>query len=236
MKLFLALPVYGGYHPHFVHSLLQLVTNPPCALSVHPQVGDSLVSRARNRLAAQFLASDCTQLLFLDTDLVFSPDHIARLISHDAPIVAGLYPKKQPVLEWVLNTLPANPPPREDGLQPVKYVGTGCLLIARAVLEKMRHHPACKSYTPDGSATEPSRLEHDFFPVGVRSDPLTGVQRYHSEDWYFCANAHDMKIPVYVDTHVALKHCGDAVYPLQDLEAEPPKSPPPLISLHPYVT
>ena len=90
----LGLPVYGGYHPHFIPGLLDLVRRPPCNLQICPMVGDSLVSRARNRIVARFLMSDCTHLLFLDTDLIFSPEHVERLISHGLPFLIGLYPKK----------------------------------------------------------------------------------------------------------------------------------------------
>ena len=120
MKLFLALPVYGGYNAHFVHSLLQLVATPrPYEIVIRPCVGDSLVARARNRLCAAFLASDCTHLLFLDTDLIFSAEHVNRLVEHarnGLGIVCGLYPKKQRELGWVCNLLDTAEPPEEDGL------------------------------------------------------------------------------------------------------------------------
>ena len=56
-KVFLGMPVYGGYDPSFVSSLMHLLGKRPCPMVVRPCVGDSLVARARNRLAAQFLAS-----------------------------------------------------------------------------------------------------------------------------------------------------------------------------------
>lgn len=219
MKLFIALPVYGGYHPHFVASLMQLLTHKalPCEIVIRPCVGDSLVARARNRLAAQFLASDCTHLLFLDTDLIFSPEHIARLISHNVPIVAGLYPKKQTELAWVCNMLEGTEPDPVSGLQPVKYAGTGCLLIERLVLEVMiSAHPELR-YDPD-DGDEPG-TKYDFFSCGVWACPKTGRRRYLSEDWWFCQRAHDLGLNVLMDTQVVLKHCGDAIYPLQPIEA-----------------
>lgn len=216
IRLSVGLPVYGGYHPHFVPGLLRLIQSPPCHLRLLPLVGDSLVSRARNRIAATFLADpDATHLLFLDTDLIFSPDHVARLISHDLPIVAGLYPKKQPGLKWVCNTREAfGGPDPETKLQRVLYAGTGALLIAREVLEKLRElHPELH-YDPD--AGEPELDYTDFFRVGIHRDEVTGRRRYLSEDWYFCQMAIDAGYQIYADTGVILKHCGDAIYPLVD--------------------
>lgn len=212
-KVFLALPVYGGYHPHFVHSLLPLMAHRPCEMMVVPCVGDSLVARARNRLAARFLASDCTHLLFLDTDLIFSLDHIRRLISHEEPIVAGLYPKKQRELGWVCNVLPGVPE-QADGLQEVLYAGTGCLLIAREVLEEMVSRRPEIEYDPD-DGDEPG-LKWDFFSTGVIQGE-DGRRRYLSEDWSFCEVARQLGYRVMMDTQVILKHCGEIVYPLQDI-------------------
>lgn len=210
------LPVYGGYHPHFIPGLLDLVRRPPCHLQIAPMVGESLVSRARNRIAARFLQTDSTHLLFLDTDLVFSPEHVARLLSHRQPFLVGLYPKKQAELSWVCNT-------REEfggrdpdtGLQRILYGGTGCMLIAREVFEAIIRANPELAYQPDDG--EPDQPLHDFFKVGVYEDAATGRRRYLSEDWFFCQLAADAGYPLHADTHVVLKHCGEAIYPLQPL-------------------
>jgi len=214
-KVFLGLPVYGGYDPHFVTSLMSLLGHRPCPLVVHPCIGDSLVARARNRIAAKFLKSDCTHLLFIDTDLIFSPEHIARLISHDVPVVAGLYPKKQTELAWVCNTLP-DVEADERGLQPVRYAGTGCLMIERGVLERMIGRYPEIEYDPD-DGDEPG-VKWDFFSCGVYKCPDSGLRRYLSEDWWFCQRARDLGYTVWMDTQVVMKHVGQMIYPLQEID------------------
>lgn len=211
-KVFLAMPVYGGYDPHFVTSLMELVRRPPFEMVVHPVIGDSLVSRARNRAAAKFLASDCTHFLFLDTDLIFSVEHLARLVGHDEPIVAGLYPKKQVETAWVCNLIEGHDgSPDERGLVPVRYAGTGCLLVAREVFFRMiEAHPEI-AYDPD-SGDEPGE-KWDLFPVGVFQ------RRYLSEDWFFCQRALDLGYTVWMDPSVILKHVGSAIYPIEKPEA-----------------
>jgi hypothetical protein len=218
MKIFLGLPVYGAYNAHFVHSLLALAARRPrpFEIVIRPLVGESHVGRARNRLAAQFLASDCTHLLFIDTDIVFSPEHIARLASHSKAIVAGLYPKKQLELDWVYNCIPGEET-RPDGLQRVKYAGTGCLMIARHVFEEMRVRYPEIEYDPD-DGDEPG-VKWDFFSSGVWTDPSSGRRRWLSEDWYFCQRAQELGFGIWMDTEVALKHVGEFVYPVQPLES-----------------
>lgn len=213
----LGMPVYGGYDPHFVDSLMRLLHAPPCPMMPEPCIGDSLVARARNRIAAKFLRSeDFTHLLFLDTDLIFSPEHIARLVSHDEPIVAGLYPKKQRELAWVCNLLPGEETD-ERGLQQVRYAGTGCLLIAREVLERMREAYPELEYDPD-HGDEPG-VKWDFFRCGVYRCPESGLRRYLSEDWWFCQMALDLGYRIWMDTQVVCKHVGQMVYPVDSLES-----------------
>ena len=220
MKLFLALPVYGGYDPHFVTCLLQLVTHQPrvADIIIRPCIGDSLVARARNRLCAEFLASDATHLLFLDTDLIFSPEHVIKLIEHakrGEPIVAGLYPKKQLELGWVCNVLDEIQEPNEHGLVAVKYAGTGCLMFSREVLTKMSELNPEIEYDPDEG--DSPGVKWDFFATGVRA--FEGRRRYLSEDWMFCQRAQDAGFEVMMDTSVVLKHVGQFIYPVQDIEA-----------------
>ena len=214
-RVFVGLPVYGGYHSAFVPCLARLIQTPPqnADFAIHANPGDSLVSRSRNRLAAQFLRSDATHLLFLDTDLIFSPDQIGRLIAHDQPLVCGLYPKKQAQLAWVCNTLPhfggADP---DTGLQRVLYAGTGCMLIRRDVFERVARIFPEIAYDPDDG--EDPGAYHDFFKVGVCV--AQGRRRYLSEDWFFCEMAAQAGFQVMMDTRVVLKHVGEATYPLVD--------------------
>lgn len=175
-------------------------------MMIKPNVGDSLVSRSRNVLAAEFLKTDCTHLLFIDTDLIFSPDHVARLVSHDKDIVCGLYPKKQRKLAWVCNMI-AGEEANENGLQRIKYAGTGFLMIHRRVFESMiAAHPEI-AYNPDA---EEEGSKWDLFPVGVYK------KRYLSEDWFFCQRALDLGFDVWADTRVILKHVGEMIYPVDN--------------------
>ncbi len=45
----------------------------------------------RNLIITEALKTNCTHILFLDDDLVFQPDILKRLLSHDKDVVTGLY-------------------------------------------------------------------------------------------------------------------------------------------------
>lgn len=223
--VFVAVPVYGWEPVQFRQCMMKLQANPPCDIQIADLVGDSLVARARNTLSKQFLESDCTHLLFLDSDLIFSPEHIARLVSHDVDCVSGFYPKKQEgELQWVCNAKLDTLTPREDGLQEVRYMGTGFMLIKRHVFERMiAAYGRQIAYHPDSA---PDKTEWDFWSVGPYEKD--GFTRYLSEDWYFCQRWLDLGGKVYGDTKVIAKHIGHAVYPLQSqmaaVEAKPKKA------------
>lgn len=212
-KIFLALPIDNGAKRAWERCIHALRDNAPCDMVEAEVYGDSLVSRARNTLSAQFLKTDCTHLLWIDSDIIFKPEDVARLASHDVGVVAGFYPKKQAELAWVCNALaePAAVDPT-TGLQPVRYMGTGFMLIAREVFERMRNEYPDIAFTPDGKEEE---TEWDFWQVGVYKFP-DGFRRYLSEDWWFCQRCLDMGIQVHADTRIVVQHIGEVAYPLPD--------------------
>lgn len=214
VNVFVAVPCYGNVPADFMLCMMRMQANPPCNLTIKMVIGDSLVARARNTLAAEFIkCSDCTHILFLDSDLIFSSEQIKRLVDHNEDLCAGFYPKKQDGdLAWVCNAkLHANSPDAR-GLQEMRYMGTGFLLIKRIVFEKMiASIGSAIEYHPDGRTAE---TEWDFFAVGPHKT-ADGYSRYLSEDWYFCQRWLDLGGKVYGDTKIIAKHIGHAVFPLR---------------------
>jgi hypothetical protein len=166
---------------------------------------DSLAPRARNRAVAYFLNNDVCKdrdyLMFIDSDILFEKDHIDMLMESDAPILAGLYCKKEKGIAPCLNTLPGHVETKVGGY--VEIAGTGFLRIHRKVFEKMRPGMAAH-YTNHGND------EWDFFPVGVVNN------EYLSEDWYFCDKARQLGFKIMLDSRIQLRHEGVAIYPLEE--------------------
>lgn len=218
-KLFIGLPIYGPVDPHFFQCALKLMAEFSVDCVVKTLVGDSLISRARNTLTRQFLESDCTHFLQIDSDLVFSNDQIKRILEHDEDIVGGFYPfKKEGDAQLVCNRLNPCPAPDYRNLLEVRYMGTGFLCVSRQVFEEMIEHFASEiRYTSD---VDEKTIEHDFWSVGVYHYLDGSKPRYLSEDWYFCQRARDLGFKVYGDLNICPKHSGNAVYPLSYQEKQ----------------
>jgi len=89
--------VTDGFALSLVELILKVSKMDNLKISIKLLPGDSLVTRARNTLVALFLGNpEYTHLLFIDTDITFSPDNVFRLLemSKQKPIVAAPYPKK----------------------------------------------------------------------------------------------------------------------------------------------
>lgn len=215
-KVFIALPVYHTVCSPFLERMIRLVNNPGIPMKLRVYSGECPIGRARNVLTGDFLASDCTDLLFIDSDILFTPEDIARICSHDEDVIGGLYCIKQENTRWCVNQLIPDQPTRADGLRPVAYAGTGFLRIRRNVIEQMiAHFGDAIVYSQDDSA----RVEHEIWPMGIYQYP-DGRKRWLSEDWYFCQRWMDLGGKVFVDTQVTVKHFGSIAFPTKAQEAD----------------
>ncbi|MFZ4600270.1 MAG: hypothetical protein ACOYNN_16645, partial [Terrimicrobiaceae bacterium] len=103
-KLFVATPMYGGLCTGgYTMGILNCVqTFAPRNIQMYYSymMNESLITRARNGMAYDFMQSDATHLMFIDADISFDPKDIVRMIDADKDIICGLYPKKE--INWKL--------------------------------------------------------------------------------------------------------------------------------------
>jgi hypothetical protein len=174
-------------------------------------VNESLITRGRNTLTAKFLAmQEATHLLFIDSDIGFSAEHIAILMNHtkdpDVKLVAGLYPMKTLPLKWVVNGLPGAVQ-QSDGLIEVSKAGTGFMLIARDVFDVVKQNPRVVQYNNDlGIDPKFDPYMYNFWDCAVINN------RYLSEDWLFCEMYRNLGGKVWVDSRIMLRHTGTMTF------------------------
>lgn len=189
----------GSCRTHFLENFIKAFAGQRVHIA---RVSDSHPGRGRNRAAADFLASGCEYLLFIDADILFSRGQIDRLMESAEPVLGGIYClKTAEATAPCLQTLPGAQPIACGGIEEVKRTGTGFLRIHRSVFEKLKEFAT--PYNNHG------RDEWDFFPSGV----VDG--EWLSEDWYFCDLARRAGFRVMVDTTIQVGHEGSIVFPLK---------------------
>ncbi len=217
-KLFLAMPVYRVMDVFTCQCLLKLnaeqMMRQDFGLTLKMHIGECPIGRARNDLTHEFLQSDCTHILFVDSDICFSYEQVKKIVDCDEDIVGGFYVKKQDgKVSPVCNTLTEIEQPREDGLVRVKYMGTGFLRISRKVFEVMIQELGKDlAYIDDRDG---KTVKHDFWRMGVALDHVTKVKRWLSEDWQFCQFALECGFNVWADASILLQHSGMIMFPLK---------------------
>jgi hypothetical protein len=226
-------PCYGGVVTHvYMQSVLQLLLTPQppgVRLGVIMSAHDSLITRSRNAIVANFLDTpDATHLMFVDADIGFEPKELYRLLDFDADLAAGRYPLK--VRDWTkLLELARTAPPgtkleslglsyvghpctgdeleAREGFMTGMYAGTGFMMIKRCALERMiAAYPETK-YRESLTIPKPSQPSpHLYSLFDCSIEPETG--RYLSEDFTFCQRWRKLGQKLWLDTQSALVHVG----------------------------
>ena len=232
--IYLAVPCYGGnLNLYFVTSMLALqdaCRERGIGLHIDLMGGDALITRARSRLAAQFLAFEqATHILFIDADIGFAPDNVFRLLEADKEVIAAVCPLKQ--INWekaraavkkgvvdlqaasigyVVRFLPnaTNEVNVENGMAQVAYGGTGFLMIRREAMQRICDaHPELRARMGDMSDILAKEAVMVF---DTMVEPETG--QYLSEDYAFCRRWRDLGGEIWADFEARLSHVGHAAY------------------------
>ena len=176
-SIFVATPMYGGMN-HGLYAKACLDLQAICIqygvnIKFSFLFNESLITRARNYLVDEFInRSECTHLLFLDSDIHFDPRDVIALLALDKDVIGGPYPKK--AIKWrsVKKALEKNPSMEAQDLEkvtgdyvfnPVKgtaqftvteplevmEIGTGYMMVKREVFAKMEAAYPMIRYKPD---------------------------------------------------------------------------------------
>ena len=236
--LFVATPMYGGMcHGTFATSLLMMApifSSQHMGFSFAHMMNESLITRARDSLANDFLDSECTHLMFIDSDIGFNPQDIIKMVEADKDIICGLYPKKEINWTQVADAVHKGYPPQVlgeytgvfvmnavDGAsqvevtlsQPVEIAngGTGFMLIKREVFEKLKD--VVPTYNNDmykitDTERKPRKI-YQYFDVSI---DRTDNDRLLSEDYHFCKLARDNGFKVWAAPWAQLSHTGSYTF------------------------
>lgn len=167
--------------------------------------GCSVVSRARNLLAKEMLASDCTDLMFIDSDINFKAEDIFRLLAwtaNDKTGIAAGIPVARKKGKVFISTLDqdedSNIVMNSMGLVRAKRVATAFMMVRREVFERMNTELEGLEYWDENTQS----VMKSFFDF--KSTP----EGYIGEDYLFCDRARSLGYEVWIDPTITLGHMG----------------------------
>ena len=243
-KLFLATPMYGGQcagmYTRSIADLSAICAKHEIQLQLYYLFNESLVTRARNYCVDEFLRSEATHFMFIDSDIGFNPQDVIALLAlqsdeSDYDVVGGPYPKK--CISWEKIKMAVDKGKAdEDPNQLEKYVGdyvfnpksgakeipigqpvevmemgTGFMMIRRKTFEKYKEAFPHLSYKPDHVRTAAFDGSREIHAYfDCIIDPVS--KRYLSEDYMFCYNVQKINMKVWLCPWMQMHHVGSYVF------------------------
>jgi hypothetical protein len=243
-KLFLATPMYGGncvgMYTRAVADLAAICAKYQIPLQLYFLFNESLITRARNYCADEFLRSDATHMLFIDSDIGFNPQDVLALLAmqdddSDYDVIGAPYPKKciswekikmavdkgvadedPNKLEKFVGDYVFNPRNGQREIpigEPVEVMemGTGFMMIRRKTFDKYKEVFPHLHYKPDHIRTEAFDGTREIMAYfDCIIDPVS--KRYLSEDYMFCYNVQKAGMKVWFCPWMQTQHVGTYVF------------------------
>lgn len=243
-SIFVAAPMFGGSAAGLfcksTNDLSAMCARYDIKLNFYYLFNESLITRARNYCVDEFLRSDCTHLMFIDSDIGFNPKDVLSLLGiqitypDQYDILTAPYPKKSIAWEkvkkavelgkaenpfdlmhyaadYVFNPVANVKSFRIDQPVEVSEAGTGFMLIPRNVFERYKEAYPELSYKPDHTRTESFDGSREIMAYfDCTIDPES--RRYLSEDYFFCWNARKAGIKVHMCPWMNLQHVGSYIF------------------------
>ena len=242
-KIFIATPMYGGM-------CNGMYTKSSCDLAKIGQAynmdikmfylfNESLITRARNYCVDEFLRSDYTHMMFIDSDIGFDPNDVLSLAilanEGERDIICGPYPKKTIAWEKIKQAVDkgfadSNPNLLENyggdfvfnpahGVEemrldePIEVLegGTGFMMITREAFKMFDVAYPDLRYYPDHVRTKHFDGSRD---IGMYFQSLIDPEskRYLSEDYMFCQYMKKAGVPTWYCPWIKLTHTGSYVF------------------------
>ena len=233
IRIFVATPVHSDVSIHYFKACLEFqkecfVRKIPVMFQV---MKSSLVTQGRQLCVSGFMESDCTHMLFIDSDISFNFKMIERMINYDKEICLVPYPIKGTDHDKVKARILAGdtlsphllgnqytmsvPDPTNvkvtNGFIEVERGPAGCMLIKKEVIHKLiKEYPefTINQHTLiDGKLVKRNHM-YNFFDTYWNKDDKT----YTGEDFYFCKLCKHAGIKMYALVDEYISHHGEYSY------------------------
>jgi len=186
---------------------------------------ESLITRARNKSLNKFMNTDCSHLLFIDSDIEFQPEAVMDLLLFDKDVSCCVYPKKG--FNWnkfmysIQNEQNSKEHPSSRGLDyaynimyndknelikngdfiRVNQSSTGFMMIKRKIIEKLNKKHTELEIISDELSNNDTKM-YGLFCCMIKD------KQYLSEDYSFCQRVNDIGGQVWINVKHNLNHIG----------------------------
>ncbi len=201
MKVFIATPIRDYVTAEYAQSLFHAgLYCKKRDIEVVPHIirNSCFIDIARNVLVRDFLKTDCTHLLFVDSDIGYESHAIAGLVEAGVPVCAGVYRKREPELKFAVQI--REPQEFRGPWLRADRVATGFMCVERAVLEEMtRRVHACK--------VSNSGIIPMIFRINTR-DVFVGEDYCFCDDYNILHEEGFFHQPIWVYPDITFNHNG----------------------------
>jgi len=244
-SLFIGTPMYGGncagIYTKSCTDLAMICAANGIAIKFYYLFNESLVQRARNYVVDEFMRSDCTHLVFLDSDVGFNAKDVLGLLAvqisdpENKHVVTGPYPKKTIAWEKVKKAADLgkgdespfnlemysadyvfNPVAKTSSFnlgEPLEIAegGTGFMIIPRDTFERYAKAYPGQSYKPDHVRTDNFDGSRE---IVAYFDCIIDpeTKRYLSEDYFFCKKSREAGMKIWMCPWMQINHVGSYIF------------------------
>ena len=232
-RIFVATPVHSDVSIHYFKACLEFqkecfVRKIPVMFQV---MKSSLVTQGRQLCVSGFMESNCSHMLFIDSDISFNFKMVERMINYDKDICLVPYPIKGLDFDKIKSRIKEGstldprvlgnqytmsvPDPSnvrvDNGFIEVERGPAGCMLIKKETIETLiKEYPefTINQHTLiDGKLVKRKHM-YNFFDTYWNKEDKT----YTGEDFYFCKLAKHAGIKMYALVDEYISHHGEFSY------------------------
>ena len=232
-KIFISTPCYDAMMTmQYTTSILNLVTflnQYKIGFMIDFIGNESLITRARNNALGKFMKSDCTHMLFIDSDIEFQAQAVMDLLLFDKDVACCSYPKKGYNWKRFIHSMNTDRDSKESfdsrGLDfaynavldnkgnvvkdkkfiKAKHASTGFMMIKRDIVERLtKKHTELEIITDNLSPGDNTQC--GLFCCMIKD------KQYLSEDYSFCDRVNEIGGEVWLNVEQNLNHIGKHVF------------------------
>lgn len=198
-------PAYGGivtagFHRSLLTSTIELLAE-GIALESEILENQSLLPLARNTLLNEAYKRKPDDIIWIDTDMVWEPDTLRKLLKHDVDVVGSACRKKIPDnVQFNFQLFKDKSfEPDEKGLIEVRRLGTGFLRMSRKAYTHLWEND--KKYEVQGV------MGSNVFEIGIWQG-----RELLSEDFIVCEKLIQHGFKIFMDPELTVGHIGTFNY------------------------